>query len=289
MTTANHSPLRVAFQGIAGAYSDRVSRRLFPHARTLPCPAFEDVFAALQNGDADRAVVPVENSVAGRVADVYHLLPDAGVFIEAEHFEPIKHMLLALPGVRAEELREVWSHVQGVSQCRRFLRERGLTARIHSDTAGAAQDVALWGDRTRGAIASDLAAEIYGLDILARDIADQDTNTTRFLVFGRERRNPPAGVTPCITTLIFEMRSVPAALYKALGGFATNGINLTKIESYMPQGDFRAVQFHIDAEGHPDDPAMQHALEELRFFCKRVVMLGVYPAAAFRLQPAGAM
>ena len=284
MTTVNHAHLRIAFQGIAGAYSDLVSRRLFPDAVTLPCPAFEDVFAALQNGDADRAVVPVENSVAGRVADVHHLLPDAGVFIQAEHFEPIRHMLLALPGVDMADLREVWSHVQGVSQCRKFLREHSLTPRVHSDTAGAAKDVAAWGDRTRGAIASDLAGQIYGLEILARDIADATNNTTRFLVFGRERRDPPCGSGPVITTLIFEMRSVPAALYKALGGFATNGINLTKIESYTPAGDFRAVQFHIDAESHPDTPAMQHALEELRFFCKRVMVLGVYPAAGFRGQ-----
>lgn len=284
MTTANHSHLRIAFQGIAGAYSDLVSRRLFPDAVTLPCPAFEDVFAALQNGDADRAVVPVENSVAGRVADVHHLLPDAGLFIQAEHFEPIQHMLLALPGVKITELQEVWSHVQGVSQCRRFLRDRGLTPRIHSDTAGAAKDIAAWGDRTRGAIASELAGQIYGLAVLARNIADQENNTTRFLVFGRERHDQAPDSGPVITTLIFEMRSVPAALYKALGGFATNGINLTKIESYTPAGDFRAVQFHIDAEGHPDTPAMQHALEELRFFCKRVMVLGAYPAAGFRLQ-----
>jgi prephenate dehydratase len=288
MTTANPSPvcavsaLRVAFQGIAGAYSDLVSRKLFPDAATLPCAAFEDVFAALQNGDADRAVVPVENSVAGRVADVHHLLPAAGVFIQAEHFEPIRHCLLALPGVSLGELREVWSHVQGVSQCRRFLRERGLVPRVHSDTAGAARDVAGWGDRTRGAIASALAARIYGLDVLAEDIADQARNTTRFLVFGRDMLLPVPDSGPVITTLIFVMRSVPAALYKALGGFATNGINLTKIESYMPEGDFCAAQFHVDAEGHPDDPAMQHALEELRFFCKTVQVLGVYPAAGFR-------
>lgn len=282
MTTAN-SPLRIAFQGMTGAYSDLVSRRLFPGAFTLPCASFEDAFQSVSSGNADRAVIPVENSVAGRVADVYHLLPDSGLWIVSEHFEPIRHQLLAPKGSTLAGLQEVYSHVQGLSQCGRFIRQHNLTPHVYYDTAGAAKDVAMWGKPDRAAIASSLAAEIYGLETLASDIADRHDNTTRFLVLQRERVEPPLE-TPLLTTLVFVMRSVPAALYKALGGFATNGINLTKIESYTPGGDFRAVQFYVDAEGHPDSPAMQHALDELRFFCREVKVLGVYPAAVNRLQ-----
>jgi prephenate dehydratase len=277
MTIIN-SPI-VAFQGVAGAYSDLVSRTLFPTAKTLPCAAFEDVFASVTSEKADVAVIPVENSVAGRVADVYHLLPDAGLFIHAQHFQKITHCLLGVKGARVEDITAVHSHVQGLSQCRTYLRDKGLTPIVHVDTAGAAKDVALWGDKTKGAIASSLAAEIYGLDILDSDIADAAHNTTRFLVLTRDKAIPVDDGGDFITTLVFETRSVPAALYKALGGFATNGVNLSKIESYLLDGNFNAVQFYVDVESHPERDAMRHALEELRFFSKDVRVLGVYRKA----------
>jgi prephenate dehydratase len=274
MTIIN-SPI-VAFQGVAGAYSDLVSRTLFPNAKTLPCAAFEDVFAAVTDGKADVAVIPVENSVAGRVADVYHLLPDAGLFIHAQHFQKITHCLLGVKGAGIADIKNVYSHVQGLSQCRGYLRNKKFMPVVHVDTAGAAKDVASWGDKTKAAIASSLAAEIYGLDILATDIADAAHNTTRFLVLGREMTVPVDDGSDFVTTLVFEARSVPAALYKALGGFATNSVNLSKIESYLLDGNFNAVQFYVDVESHPERDAMRHALEELRFFSKDVRVLGVY-------------
>jgi prephenate dehydratase len=275
--------MKIAFQGIAGAYSDVVCHALFPGANTLPCVAFEDVFAAVTSREADRAVIPVENSVAGRVADVHHLLPKSGLFIEAEHFEKITHHLLAVPGASLETVQTVYSHVQGLSQCRTYLRDRGYTPAVHSDTAGAAREVALRKSPHDAAIASTLAASIYGLEILASDIADEAHNTTRFLVLGREAAVPNLPTTPAMTTLYFTLRSVPAALYKALGGFATNGINLTKIESYMSGGAFHAAEFYVDCAAHAHSEAMQYALEELRFYSKDVRILGIYPQAAPRV------
>lgn len=275
--------MKIAFQGVAGAYSDLVCKKLFPNAETLPCPAFEDVFAAVTEGVAAYAVTPVENSVAGRVADVHHLLPEAGLHIVQEHFEKITHHLLVIPGTTLEQVRSAFSHVQGVSQCRHYLRRHNITPVVHADTAGAARDVAYWNAPQNAAIASSLAAETYGLEILASDIADAAHNTTRFLVLAKQPKMPSLQAdVKTITTLIFTARSVPAALYKALGGFATNGINLTKLESYMQNGDFRVAQFYVDAEGHPESTAMQHALEELHFYSTQVSILGVYPAAAQR-------
>ncbi len=272
----------VAFQGMAGAYSDLVARTLFPSATTLPCMQFDEAFNVVKTGKADVAVIPVDNSVAGRVADVYHLLPQAGLHIIAEHFQRIEHCLLGIGGARLEDVKHVYSHVQGLSQCRRFLQRKGFTPVVHADTAGAAHFVAQQGNPSYAAIASSLAAQTYGLAILARNIEDAAHNTTRFLVLAAAPLLPPVGKGKVMTSLVFTSRSVPASLYKALGGFATNGLNLTKIESYMLDGHFQAVQFFIDVEGHPEDAAMQHALEELKFFTKNYSVLGCYAAHPYR-------
>lgn len=280
---------KVAYQGIAGAYSHLACTNALPDHEPMPCQSFEDMLAAVQEGEADRAMVPVENSVAGRVADIHHLLPESGLFIVGEHFQRVNHMLLGLPGSRLEDLEEVRAHPQGLAQCRKLIKRLGLRRVNHADNAGAAQEVAASGDRTVAAIASSLAAEIYGLEILLDSVEDAEHNTTRFLVMARQGVMPPANNGPCVTTIVFQVRSVPAALYKALGGFATNGINLTKLESYIIDGSFEAAQFYIDAEGHQDDPGMQHALDELRFFCPKgkVRILGTYPASPFRKGGAG--
>ncbi|GHD56948.1 prephenate dehydratase [Thalassobaculum fulvum] len=274
----------VAYQGIAGAYSHLACTNALPDHEPMPCQSFEDMLAAVQEGEADRAMVPVENSVAGRVADIHHLLPESGLFIVGEYFQRVNHMLLGLPGTRLDELKEVRAHPQGLAQCRKLIKRLGLKRVNHADNAGAAHEVAALGDKSVAAIASSLAAGIYGLEILEDSVEDAEHNTTRFLVMARQGVMPPVANGPCITTMVFQVRSVPAALYKALGGFATNGINLTKLESYIIDGSFSAAQFYIDAEGHQDDPAMQNALDELRFFCPKgkVRILGTYPASPFR-------
>ena len=256
-------------------------RAVFPDSETIPCFSFEDAFAIVRDGEADLAMIPVENSVAGRVADVHHLLPEGGLHIIGEHYQPIQHHLLAVKGSRLEDIKRVESHVQALAQCRKWLRGKGIVPVIHADTAGAAEEVAKRGDKTVGAIASDLAGKIYGLDSLAIDIADGVKNTTRFLVLSREAQQPPPD-SPCVTTLVFRVRSVPAALYKAMGGFATNGVNITKLESYLVDGSFTAAQFYVDVEGHPQSTALRLALEELAFFAHEVKILGVYPAHRFR-------
>lgn len=272
----------VAFQGAPGAYSDLAARSLFAEARTLPCRTFADTFEAVASGAADRAVIPIENSVAGRVADVHELMPTAGLHIVGEHFAPIHHQLLGVKGSRVDGVKRVHSHIMALQQCRRVIGQLGLEAIVHVDTAGAAAEIAERADPTQGAVASSLAAEIYGLDILRRDIEDTPDNTTRFLVWSRVPDYPEAGAAPCITSIVFRVRSVPAALYKALGGFATNGVNLTKLESYMVAGRFVTAQFYADAEGHPEERGMRLALEELRFFTRELRILGVYPASPFR-------
>jgi prephenate dehydratase len=278
----------IAFQGAPGAYSDLACRGVYPDWTTLPCRAFEDAFQAVHAGSADLAMIPVENSVAGRVADIHRLLPEGGLHIVGEHYQRVVHHLLALPGTALPDLSEVHSHIQGLSQCRGLIRALGLDPVVHADTAGAAKDVAAWGDRRKAAIASELAGRIYGLVSLKADIADGEHNTTRFVILSREPAVPPPDAGPTITTLFFRVRSVPAALYKALGGFATNGVNIVKLESYMVDGRFTAAQFHADVEGHPDDPAMRHALDELRFFAREVRVLGTYPAHPFRTETAAA-
>jgi prephenate dehydratase len=272
---------KIAFQGALGAYSDLACRAVFPDHTTLPCMTFDDAFAAVQEGVADLAMIPVENSVAGRVADVHHLLPQGGLSIIGEHYQPVVHHLLAVPGATLGDIQEAHSHVQALAQSRAFLRETGIKAVVHTDTAGAAAEIAKLGDTSIAAIASELAGKIYGLQSLAADIANLRNNTTRFLILSREAKRMAAG-SPCITTLVFRVRSVPAALYKALGGFATNGINITKLESYLVDGTFTAAQFYVDVEGHPDDVGFAHAMEELHFFAHEVTILGTYPAHKFR-------
>jgi len=274
----------IAFQGAPGAYSDLSCRGAFPAMQTLPCESFEDTFAAVRDGLAALAMIPIENSLAGRVADIHHLLPESGLHIVAENFQRVNHQLLAPKGATLAGLRTVHSHVQALSQCRGLIRRLGLKPVVHADTAGAAADVAARGDPTQAAIASSLAAEIYGLEVLQADAEDAAHNTTRFIVMGREPADPDPAAGPVMTSFVFRVRSVPAALYKALGGFATNGVNITKLESYMVGERFTVAQFYADIEGHPDQKAVRLALEELSFFSREVKILGVYPAHPYRLQ-----
>jgi prephenate dehydratase len=272
----------ISFQGSPGAYSDMACRAAFPDMTTIPCPSFEDTFAAVSEGRARLAMIPIENSTAGRVADNHHLLPESGLHIIGEFFQKVDHQLLAPKGASLESIRTVHSHVQALSQCRKYLRAAGLKPATHADTAGAAAEVAERGDPTRAAIASTLAAEIYGLQVLKSDIQDLPHNITRFLVMAEDPIDPDPEAGPVITTFVFRVRSVPAALYKALGGFATNGVNMTKLESYILDGSFQVAQFYADIEGHPDERLVRLALEELSFFSREVKILGVYPAHPFR-------
>jgi prephenate dehydratase len=273
---------KIAFQGAAGAYSDLACRSMFPDAETLPCLGFEEAFAAVRESRADIAMIPIENSVAGRVADVHHLLPDGGLHIIGEHYQPVVHHLLVVPGAKLSDIREAHSHVQALAQCRSFLRTNGIKPIVTTDTAGSAADIAKRGDKSIAAIASQLAGQMYGLQSLAADIANSSANTTRFLVLSRDAKRPAPNTGAAVTSLVFRVRSVPAALYKALGGFATNGVNITKLESYIVDDSFTAAQFYLDTDGHPDETPMKNALEELNFFAHEVKILGVYPAHAFR-------
>jgi prephenate dehydratase len=272
----------IAFQGAPGAYSDLACRRVFPEMVTLPCAQFEDAFAAVRECRARLAMIPIENSVAGRVADIHHLMPDAELHIIGEHFERVNHHLLAVPGATIETLRTVRSHVHALSQCRVLIRSLGLAPVVAADTAGAAAEIAARGDPSVAAIASELAGQIYRLVSLKENIEDAEHNTTRFLIMSREPERPQHG-TPTVTTFLFNVRNVPAALYKAMGGFATNGINMTKLESYMVGGAFAATQFYADVEAHPEDRSLVLALEELAFFSREVKILGVYPAHPARI------
>jgi prephenate dehydratase len=271
----------IAYQGEPGANSDIACRDAYPHLTPLPCPSFEDAFAAVTDGKAVLAMIPIENSIAGRVADIHHFLPSSGLHIVAEYFLPIHFQLLAPKGATRAGLKSVHSHVHALGQCRKIIRELGLDAYTAGDTAGAAREVSEWNDKTKAALAPRLAADIYGLDVLGDDVEDEAHNTTRFVVLSKTAQWA-AGNGPTMTTFIFRVRNVPAALYKGLGGFATNGVNMTKLESYMVDGEFAATRFLADVDGHPEDPALARALEELRFFSKEVEILGVYPASKFR-------
>jgi len=275
---------KIAFQGVLGAYSHMSCKAVKPDMEPVPCRSFEQMIAEVVEGRAALAMVPVENSIAGRVADIHHLLPDSGLHIIGEHFQRVNHQLLAPRGATLDDLVEVHSHAQGLAQCRIRLQQLGLQPVIHSDTAGAAKDVAKWQDKSIGAIASALAGEIYDLDVLVESAEDAERNTTRFLVMSRTPTVPEMNGQKMLTTMVFRLRSVPAALYKALGGFATNGINLTKLESYMRAGDGDSAQFYVDVEGHIDEPAMQNAMDELRFYCAadEISILGTYPASPYR-------
>ena len=280
---------RIAYQGEPGANSHQVCVQHYPDWEAVPCASFEDVFAAVEGGDgiapsADLAMIPIDNSIAGRVADIHHFLPASNLHIVAEHFLRIRFHLMGLPGTRVEDVRSVHSHVHALGQCRKLIRTHGFQPVISGDTAGAAREVVEAGD-PMAAISPPLAAQIYGLEVLAEDVEDEDHNTTRFVVLSRDLVEAPAGNVPVVTSFIFNVRNLPAALYKALGGFATNGVNMTKLESYMVGGEFTATQFLAEVDGHPDDPGLKRALEELAFFTTDVKILGVYPADPFRAQP----
>ncbi len=282
MSTILGTAKRIAFQGEPGANSHLAIAEVYPNCEALPCATFEDAFAAIASGEADLGMIPIENSVAGRVADIHHLMPDSGLHIVAEHFMPVRHQLLGVRGAQLSDIKTVESHVHALGQCRKIIRKLGIRPLVAADTAGSAREIAQAGDKTRAAIASRLAAEIYGLDILADDVEDESHNTTRFIVLSREANWAHNGGGAVITTFVFRVRNVPAALYKALGGFATNGVNMTKLESYMVEGNFFATQFYADVEGHPEERKLVLALEELAFFSKEMKILGVYPAHPFR-------
>ena len=273
---------RISFQGEPGANSHIAAQEMFPDLEALPCPTFEDALSRVKSGDARLAMIPIENSVAGRVADIHHLLPDAGLYIVGEHFLRVRHQLMGLPGTPIGRITRAMSHTQALGQCRNTLRGLGIAPIPAADTAGSARIVSETKDPTLAAIASELAAKIYGLEILKRDIEDEAHNTTRFVILSPEPDDAEPGHGPIITTFLFNVRNVPAALYKAMGGFATNGVNMTKLESYQLDGTFSATMFYSDIEGHPRDRNVQLALEELSFFSTKVKILGSYPASPLR-------
>ncbi len=269
---------RIAFQGEPGAYSHQACVEARPDLEPLPCATFEDAIEAVRKGDAVQAMLPVENSTYGRVADIHQLLPDSGLKIIEECFVRVHINLLVVPGAKLNDVKIAQSHTVLLGQCRDFLRDNGIAPLIGADTAGSAQHIAELGDPSCAALASELAGEIYGLDVLARHIEDHDKNTTRFLIMSRHMDMKRRGKAGMKTTFVFRVRNIPAALYKAMGGFATNGINMTKLESYMVGGHFTATQFYADIEGHPDDKNVQLAFEELDYFTDKLELLGVYPA-----------
>jgi prephenate dehydratase len=278
---------KISFQGELGANSHIACREAYPDLEPLACPSFEDAFAAVSEGEAALAMIPIENSVAGRVADVHHLLPHGGLFIVGEHFIPIRHQLMAPRGATLQSLKRVHSHIQALGQCRQTLRRLGLTPVTAADTAGAAREIAELASVEDGALASRLAAEVYGLEILKEDVADAHHNTTRFIVLSPKPDDAEPEDGPCVTSFVFRVRNVPAALYKAMGGFATNGVNMTKLESYQIDGSFTATQFYADIDGHPSERPVRLALEELQFFSTELKVLGVYRAHPFRRAAAG--
>jgi prephenate dehydratase len=273
---------KIAFQGAHGAYSDLSCRTVYPGLETVPCHSFDDAFLAVREGKADLAMIPVDNTIAGRVADVHHLIPEGELFIIGEYFQVIRHSLLGVKDAKKEDLKHVHSHIHAIPQCRKVIARLKLQAHVHADTAGAAAEIARKNDKAHAAIASTLAAEIYGLDIIEEDVQDERHNTTRFLILASEPQIPDIDKNEnVLTSLTFEVRNIPAALYKSLGGFATNGLSLAKLESYVDE-NFNAAQFYCDVEGHPESRAFKLALEELGFYAKDVKFLGAYPAHPFR-------
>ena len=272
---------RIAFQGEPGAYANLAAREAVPHAAAIPKPTFEDAIEAAKSGDTDLVIIPVENSLIGRIADIHHLLPDSGLHIVGEHFLPIRHQLLGLKDATLDDIKSVYSQAPALAQCRAILRNRKLVAHNWYDTAGSAKHIAELGDKSAAAIASTLAAEFYGLKILQADVEDEHHNATRFLIMSRQdERAPNKGKV--VTSFIFQVKNAPAALYKALGAFATNGVNMTKLESYQLGGSFNATQFYADIQGHPDEPNVAAALQELEFQTAKMSVMGVYPASPYR-------
>ena len=272
---------KIAFQGEPGANSDEACRTHFPDLAPLACPTFEEAFEKVKSGEADLGMIPVENSIAGRVADVHHLLPSSGLSIVGERFKPIRFQLMVNKGVKLEDVKTVASMPIALAQCRKTLKKLGVKLESAGDTAGAAKALAEHPDPSKAAVAPRLAAQLYGLDILLEDIEDEKHNTTRFLVMAREPITPPQG-SACITSFVFRVRNIPAALYKALGGFATNGVNMSKLESYMENGVFAATMFYVEVDGRPEDPPLARAFEELKFYSDHFAVLGTYAADAFR-------
>ena len=279
-----NSELKIIYQGEPGANSHLACVDAYPGAEAVACPTFDGAFAAVSKGEVDLAMIPIENSVAGRVADIHHLLPESGLYVIGEHFERVNHQLLVNKGTKLEDLKTVHSHQMALGQCRKVIRELGLTPVIEADTAGSARLIKEKGRNSEAAIASSLAAEIHGLDILKTNIEDADHNTTRFLILSKEPNDALPEDGPVMTSFIFNVRNVPAALYKALGGFATNSVNMTKLESYQLEGTFNATMFYADIEGHPATKNVQLALEELSFFSSQVRILGTYKAHNYRLE-----
>lgn len=280
---------KIAYQGEPGANSHIACIEAYPNFEPLSCRTFEDAFQAVKDGEAALAMIPIDNSVAGRVADIHHLMPASNLHIVGEYFLRVHHQLLGLPGVTAKQLQSVHSHVHALGQCRKLIRELGLKAVVAVDTAGAARELTEIKDKARGAIATKLAAKIYGLEILRENIEDEDHNTTRFVVLSATLQDAVLEDEPIITSFIFRVRNVPAALYKAMGGFATNGVNMTKLESYQLEGQFSATQFYADIEGHPEQRSVRLALEELAFFTSYMRVLGVYKASPYRAEIAERM
>jgi prephenate dehydratase len=274
----------IAFQGVLGAYSHLAAHGAFPAMEPLACPTFQDAFAAVEEGRAGLAMIPIENSLGGRVADIHHLLPESNLFIIGEYFQPVHHCLLVPKGGTFETVKEAHSHEQALAQCRNTLRELKIKPVIAADTAGAAQAVAKLNDPSVAAVASSLAAETYGLDILRPRIEDRIGNVTRFVVMSRTRIEPDPRSGPCLTSFVFTVRSVPAALYKSLGGFATNGVNMIKLESYISVGDDSRARFYAEIEGHPADKSVDQAMEELQFFTSKIKLLGTYRQADYRAE-----
>jgi prephenate dehydratase len=272
---------RVAFQGEPGAYANLAAREAIPHATAIPRGSFEDAIDAVKTGDCDLCIIPVENSLMGRIADIHHLLPESGLHIVGEHFLPIHHQLLGIKSATLDGIKALYSQAPALAQARKLIRERKLATHNWYDTAGAAKHVAELKDPSAAALASSLAGELYGLKILAHDVEDEHHNMTRFLIMAREPEEAPNNGR-VVTSFVFRVKNVPAALYKAMGGFATNGVNMTKLESYQLGGSFNATQFYADIQGHPQDPAVMRALEELGFFTSRLTIMGVYPAHPFR-------
>ncbi|MGE8943739.1 prephenate dehydratase [Leptospira interrogans] len=283
-STDANAKLRVSYQGEPGANSHLACLEVFPDCDPVACPTFEDALASVKSGDTHYAMIPIENSVAGRVADIHHLLPNAQLYIVGEHFLRVRHQLMARPGASLESIKTVMSHTQALGQCRNTLRRLGLRPVPEADTAGSARLVSEHEDLTQAAIASTLAAEIYGLNILKSDIEDEAHNTTRFVILAAEPDDAEPGKGPFVTTFLFRVRNVPAALYKAMGGFATNGVNMTKLESYQVNGAFIATMFYADIDGHPADESVRLAMEELSFFSSELHVLGTYPASPYRAQ-----
>ena len=277
-------PLKIAYQGEPGANSHIACIEAYPTYEPMPCGTFEDAFQAVAEGEAALAMIPIDNSVAGRVADIHHLLPRSNLYIIGEHFLPVHHQLMIVPGADRAEIKTVHSHVHALGQCRKVIRELGLKPIVAADTAGAARELSESREPSRAAIASKLASEIYGLEVIREDIEDESHNTTRFVVLSATPQDAEPEDIPVITTFVFRVRNGPAALYKAMGGFATNGVNMTKLESYQIEGQFSATQFYADIEGHPSERNVRLAMEELEFFTSYLRVLGIYKASPHRAE-----